>query len=124
MSIDVQIVSDIHLEQRHENFRVPFDVCAPYLALLGDIGDPWSDVYIAFLEWTSKQYVHVFLILGNHEYFHNQPSKVAKRVQSIVRYLPNISFLNCSFFDLPFTDVRFLGCTLWSHVPVRDAYNV
>ena len=64
----LQIVSDIHLEFYSQNFPV-IEKHAGNVALLGDIGKPFTYVYERFLFQQSETFDHVFVILGNHEYY-------------------------------------------------------
>jgi predicted phosphodiesterase len=66
----VQVVSDIHMELR--NHHLPIEVSAEILALCGDIGSPTQDSYWEIIKWANTNYKHVFLITGNHEYYHKE----------------------------------------------------
>jgi predicted phosphodiesterase len=126
MSLQIQYVSDIHLEHhdRKNNgniipsmFVVPK---APYLALCGDIGNPDLTAYKDFLSWCSKSYKVVFLVAGNHEYYNYRssvPSDIPTRkekIRTIISVFKNIYFLDCSSYYVAEHNLRILGCTLWS----------
>src|ERR1700743_2238017 len=69
----VQALSDLHLEAP-KAYDV-FDIVekAPYLALLGDIGNIEShkDSYLDFLTRQLIQFRIVFFVPGNHEAYHS-----------------------------------------------------
>jgi len=66
----LQILSDLHIEMGHQgNFE--FEAVAPYLALLGDIGQPKRSNYAAFLRTQADRFKKVFVVAGNHEFFWN-----------------------------------------------------
>lgn len=69
----VQIVSDLHLEVPKVYDFFEIIPKAPYLALLGDIGNvaAHKDDYLAFLTGQLKQFRSVLLILGNHEAYYS-----------------------------------------------------
>jgi predicted MPP superfamily phosphohydrolase len=114
----LQIISDIHLEQYTKKSLPIIEQHAPYVALLGDIGDPFTNIYQDFLELMGQQYEKVILLTGNHEYYTTDPSRtvnvIDKKIQSICDALENVVFLNNS--DTTIGDTLLLGCTLWSAV--------
>jgi hypothetical protein len=65
--VEIQIVSDLHLENpsAYEIFEVTPH--APYLALLGDMGVVEDAGFFTFIETQLAQFQVVFLLLGNHE---------------------------------------------------------
>lgn len=67
----LQILSDLHLEFS-PNFYLP--KTGNVIALLGDIGYPKSLIYREFITKLSKDYEHVLLITGNHEYYNKRKS--------------------------------------------------
>ncbi|KAI9754208.1 MAG: hypothetical protein M4579_004805 [Chaenotheca gracillima] len=63
-------MSDLHLEVglQYGSFHIPYK--APYLVLAGDIGRLVDyEAYLGFLRRQCGQFVRVFLVLGNHEFF-------------------------------------------------------
>lgn len=115
----LQIVSDIHLEYRKN--RYPFiNRRAPNIALLGDIGKPFSHVYQRLIADLSRRFERVILIAGNHEYYRTGSHKVTvsevqEQLRKTAAMYDNVCFLEqqCTFID----GVRILGATLWSHIP-------
>ena len=65
----LQILSDLHLEvpNAYDIFKIV--PTAPYLALLGDIGNvvPHKDDFLAFLTLQLKQFRVLLFVSGNHE---------------------------------------------------------
>jgi predicted MPP superfamily phosphohydrolase len=89
---------------------------APYLALLGDIGAPFQPHYKQFLATQSEQFVKVFVLLGNHEYYGNHSAdEVVAKVRSICDCFNNVILMDRDVVRL--TDRSVLaGCTLWSDI--------
>ena len=83
--IPVQVLSDIHLEftwrysepgsgvlKQAQGYHVyEFPVCAPNLALLGDIGlvADGENGFFAWLRHQLERFERVFFLLGNHEFY-------------------------------------------------------
>src|SRR5580658_8842846 len=69
----VQILSDLHLEAPKAYDVFTIIPKAPYLALLGDIGNVAShkDDFLAFLSRQLTQFRVVLFTLGNHEAYHS-----------------------------------------------------
>ncbi|KAI9813203.1 MAG: hypothetical protein M1832_006375 [Thelocarpon impressellum] len=117
-------MSDLHLElgQQYHKFDIP--PRAPYLILAGDIGrladyTPLRD----FLFARCEQFTHVFLVLGNHEFFGvSRPEglRLAEKLENEPRLKQKLSILNRRRVDLQGdAPVTILGCTLQSHVPLE-----
>ena len=73
----LQYVSDIHLELRKvKNIPIikPIDENT-YLALCGDIGNPFAPSYKSFLDIHSKLFVHILIVSGNHEYYSSKKQR-------------------------------------------------
>lgn len=107
----LQYVSDIHLERRRSIPNIL--IKHPYIALLGDIGNPFLDNYAVFLRYVSNNADKVFLLAGNHEYWHHNQSteKVRDRISSICNAFNNVEFLSNSVSSLE--NYKILGTTLW-----------
>ena len=69
----IQYISDIHLETRKQTapFKSILEPVAEYLVLAGDIGNPITPIYEEFLKYCSDNFVTVFYVLGNHEYYNS-----------------------------------------------------
>jgi predicted phosphodiesterase len=128
----IQYVSDIHLEF-YDKLAFPLIVSptARYLALAGDIGNPQSDLFKSFLDYTSRNWERVFCIAGNHEYYakhradkwgKSHPShmfETQKILKSLCSAYSNVHFLH---HDSPAVyiekeNVAVVGATLWTHIP-------
>ena len=118
----IQYFSDVHLEinktpaKGYEELLVPV---APILALCGDIGDPESPEYEAFLKWASSQWKQVLLVPGNHEFWRLKPGS-QKTIESTLFLLrsfeqkfPNVCLLWRTKL-MSEDNVVILGCPLWS----------
>ena len=105
-----------------------FDIkpCAPYLALLGDIGNSRDTKLYEFLEKQLHQFQKVFFLLGNHEPYHTSFPKSKERVTSFqnswnakrgsdASSLGEFVFLNQTRYDINDT-VTVLGCTFFSNI--------
>lgn len=106
----LQVISDIHLEI----FRsVKLRPVCPNIALLGDIGYPKTERYHKFLTFCSKNFDHVFLITGNHEYYHHSIREIDDYVSQFSKSFDNITFLQNSSINID--GFRIIGTTLWSN---------
>ena len=131
MSINIQYISDIHLEFYNYNKVVKLvnkiEPIAPILVLAGDIGIPISRnkkckykinrCYEYFLELIAKKFEKIFIIAGNHEYYNRfnvSISEVNKIISGICNKILNIVFLNNNYYD--YNGFRFIGSTLWSEI--------
>jgi hypothetical protein len=134
----LRYASDLHLELRSTlqhpkllplwNFNLSKDD-EYYLALLGDIGNPYNDNLKKFLEKISPKYQKIFYIPGNHEYYNlNYESKKSKKdfdreLEKICENFGNIIIMNnktCIIDD----DIKIIGSTLWSHVPENKSAHI
>lgn len=115
----MQIVSDVHLEFRLNQFpHIPRR--APHIALLGDIGSPLSHVYRRFLTDLSRRFTTVIVVAGNHEYYSTTRRKttvgeVREHLRKLCASFPNVHFLDNNVLLLE--GVRILGATLWTSIP-------
>jgi len=120
-----QIISDTHLECCVRPLKDMLEVTADIVCLLGDIGSPFEKSYVDFLKECSEAYKHVLVITGNHEYYNNKcidMKCINGGIQQICSQFKNVHFLNNSVFDIG--DVRFIGSTLWTHMPEAEKYKV
>jgi predicted phosphodiesterase len=115
----IQIISDVHLEM--SNNRYPkIQRRAPNIALLGDIGKPFSSVYNRFIHDLSNRFDNVFILAGNHEFYSTKHEKMSvteirARIAAIAAEYTNVHFLDNRAVVID--GVRILGCTLWTHIP-------
>lgn len=118
----LQYVSDIHLELKNDNdipTIAPISNNNCYLALCGDIGNPFINTYKLFLDFHSKLYTHILLISGNHEYYSSESnqktmSETDNEIYKIANSYNNVTYLNKG--EIIIGRTKFIGCTLWSDI--------
>ncbi|BCS05933.1 hypothetical protein ALUC_10315A [Aspergillus luchuensis] len=127
-----QIVSDLHLENPKAYDLFEIAPKAPYLALLGDIGNVRDDGFLLFIEDQLRKFEIVFLVMGNHEPFHSSWLDVREKLKrfsdDITRKgaqmqntksgshnLGKFVLLDQTRYDLA-PDLTVLGCTFHSKV--------
>lgn len=120
-----QIISDLHLDEsnNYESFEIV--PCAPYLALLGDIGNASDLRLYDFLEAQVKKFDVVFYVLGCHEAYNTTFKNAKEQVRKFADYIDRqrqyhrdigrFVFLDRTRFDIDDT-VTILGCTLYSRI--------
>ena len=120
-----QYISDLHLEF-HDTNIITLQPVADYLLLAGDIGNPTHNNYIEFLDDVSKKYKDVFIIAGNHEYYHQQLAmeQTEQIIRDICSKYSNVHFLQNEFYDFPATNVSIFGSTLWTHINPHESYVI
>lgn len=117
----LQYVSDLHLELvKSKNVPTikPIDNNT-YLALCGDIGNPFMDTYTQFLDIHTKLYKHILIVSGNHEYYSSKSkqytmSVINDKITQIANNYNNVTYLNMGKIIINRT--KFIGCTLWSDI--------
>lgn len=118
-------VSDTHHEMRKDSKKAEIDIIPEpnvtadnYLALCGDIGNPFNPNYEKFIRRHAQRFRHVFIVAGNHEYYSNQKqrpmSDIEAKIYEIALLFDNVSFLQQDTFQIGNTTVA--GCTLWTAV--------
>lgn len=120
----LQYISDLHLETLHKYHpqRPPkIPVHAPYLAILGDLGNPLLKNYFRLLQYTNQKFDGVFIIGGNHEYgYNNEMLHVEKTIYNMTKQLERVHYLNNSCYRLIDKERNInhiiLGSTLWSKI--------
>ena len=119
--MSIQIASDLHLEMGNIVELIPR---APYLALLGDIGDPSTAVYEEFLVTQTEKFQKVLVVLGNHEYYKGGDMEHTKQiVQGICdKYPGKLILMDRTMIEIDGCTV--LGCTLWSHIKRAQSYLI
>jgi Calcineurin-like phosphoesterase len=143
MAAQFQIISDLHLEAppAYDLYNIPAP--APYLALLGDIGDSRGTGLVKFLSQQLKKFEIVFFLLGNHEPYHSSWASAKLRIQTLAESITQRRKNGESIGKLIFLDqqrydineyVTILGCTLYSNIlddqlehvslGLNDFYNI
>ncbi|PHH82000.1 hypothetical protein CDD82_7317 [Ophiocordyceps australis] len=127
--MSIQIVSDLHLEAPRAYGRFDITPRAPYLALLGDIGnvfDHW-DEYRAFLLKMLRKFSLVLLVPGNHEPYHSDWPSIIITLDDFedeVRrqdHLGTFVLLDRVAHRLPRENTVILGCSLFSYISPDNA---
>ncbi|KAE8378446.1 calcineurin-like phosphoesterase [Aspergillus bertholletiae] len=120
-SASFQVLSDLHLETgppQYASFEIP--VRANHLILAGDIGRLADyDRYCNFIQKQTDRFALVFLVLGNHEFYHGSFAEGIERARMLEQepcLNGRLVLLHQRRFDLPGSGVTVLGCTLWSDV--------
>lgn len=115
----LQIISDIHLEYRENRYpHIPRK--ARNIALLGDIGRPFSGVYARLIANLSHRFDNVIVVAGNHEYYSNLKRKITvgeikEQIARVCGEWNNVHFLDNTTVHID--GVRILGTTLWTQIP-------
>ena len=127
MAAQFQIMSDLHLEAppAYDIYDIP--ARAPYLALLGDIGDSRMGGGLSnFLAEQLTKFEIVFFLLGNHEPYHSSwpgakaeiktlVEEVAQRREKGEKNIGKLVFLDQTRYDIS-QYVTVLGSTLYSNI--------
>ncbi|KAJ5106502.1 calcineurin-like phosphoesterase [Penicillium angulare] len=120
-STSFQVLSDLHLEinRQYPSYEIPKR--AEHLILAGDIGRLTDyDDYRNFLQKQTNQFKLVFLIPGNHEFYNSSFASGLERAKQLEQepcFNGKLIILHQKRFDIPYSSVTILGCTLWSKVP-------
>lgn len=122
----LKILSDIHLELYPKNNKIVFDDTDidNILILAGDIGNPSKKIFYNFIEKCSKSFYLVIFVKGNHEIYGNSIENTEKNIIDIVKKFKNVVYLEKSFHDIPNTNYRILGTTLWSDLNYKHKYEI
>lgn len=120
----IQFASDLHLEMQDNSRWLkhnPLPVVGDILVLAGDIIYLGNEALFRhpFWDWASQNYREVLAVPGNHEFyagFDLQPLQNGwmMEVRPNVHYYYNV----CRQIE----DVEFIMTTLWSMIPVQDAF--
>ena len=128
----VQILSDLHLEAPKGYDMFEIVPKAPYLALLGDVGNitTHKDDYLAFLTLQLNQFRAVLFVPGNHEAYNSKwpdTLDILRNFEQDVHRngsLGEFVLLERRVFRLPGTNVAILGCSLFSSIPAENEMAV
>jgi DNA repair exonuclease SbcCD nuclease subunit len=117
MGASLGFVSDTHFEVNRSlstNIRPTSD----FLALCGDVGDPFELHYRELLIKASFNFEKTVYIAGNHEY-HGSDSmeKTIDQLYDISHDLPNVEFLHRDVTEM--NGYLVAGATLWTKRPDR-----
>jgi predicted phosphohydrolase len=114
----LQYCSDIHLEYKSHNNWLKFKRIGKYLALCGDIGNPFSISYQQLIHHASDSYEKTYILTGNHEYWQSEKkytmNDVDYKINEICNKYNNIHFLNDKNIQY-LEGYKIVGCTLWTN---------
>ncbi len=127
--IQIQIMSDLHLEapEAYDVFEV--QAKAPILALLGDIGEARHRGWSQFLRRQTEHFQVVLLVLGNHEPYGSDWTQAREQTRQINEpedgsaARGTLVLLDRTRFDLS-DDLTVLGCTLHSRIDPQHEEQV
>jgi hypothetical protein len=127
-----QYLSDVHLEVRPGFRLTAADVRAPFLVLAGDVGGTSTPgdtkEYVAFLQSCARLFSTTFLVAGNHEgHGHRSWDAAMAALRDVVRQAGaqgNVALLDGDTYDVPNSDVRIAGATLWSRIAAKEEARV
>lgn len=114
----IHVLSDVHLEKRPYNQHIPH---GQLLFLCGDIGDPFSQTYLKFIEGCAHKFHKVFIICGNNEYYNRDMSHVSEHLYDVFEKMNAklerhvIIFLDNESYNLN-DKITVIGSTLWTHI--------
>jgi len=137
MALDIQIVSDLHLEfVADKKSLVCFKPSAKVLALLGDIccvaSDEDFELFKRFIMEVLPLYEHIIMVSGNHEYYNDSKKRDVKKENVRTMYMCNekiknffkqtskkLYYLNNSSISMNINNHSYLvvGSTFWSNIP-------
>ena len=127
--VHFQILSDLHLET-HSSYQYPIRKNANNLALLGDIGLITDDGLFTWLESLLEEFHLILFLFGNHEPLHTSWYLAKHRMHSFAARINDLRsrstigefvLLDQTINDIKNSNLTILGCTLFSHVPPREA---
>ncbi|AYV85089.1 MAG: metallophosphoesterase-like protein [Satyrvirus sp.] len=98
-----------------------------YLALVGDIGNPYNTNLCNFFDKISDKYEKIFYVPGNHEYYNLAKLNFTKEqfddeLRKICDNYENVVLLNNQTYMLD--NIKIIGSTLWSNVPATSADTI
>lgn len=134
--VKFQYVSDLHLEHYKNLNSIKFEKIegCDNLFLLGDIGYAYSDLYHEFLDYCSDNWLNVFVVFGNHEYYCKPDDiKTMEEIENETqKFKKNVYFLNNTSVLINKRDntvkylldredhasdyIKIIGSTLWCNI--------
>ena len=118
----LQLVSDVHLDVR----RAPIEIraTAPTLVVAGDVMSFTDPNYRDYMQRLFANHRYGVYVPGNHDVWgaDGPMSEVLDSMERVCASLaPRVAIMRSGDwgFDVPGTDTRVVGATLWTHVPVE-----
>lgn len=121
-----QLISDLHLEKPTDSDNsgyLSYNIipAAPYLLLAGDIGLLRDrELYTLFLLRHISRFTHIYLVLGNHEFYYleyEEGKKEARQLENDPRLKGKVTVLQRGVVRLPAFNLTILGTTLLTNIP-------
>jgi len=116
--LSIALISDVHLE-----YNADLDLGLPdadVLVCAGDLGSPFTKIYVQFLTEMVNNYEYVIVIPGNHEYYqysealnYNHPRSMKEVEQKIHQICESLGAIFLQKSNVEIRGVTFYGCTLW-----------
>lgn len=117
----LQVMSDLHLE--FSNGEMLLEPKADVLVLAGDIGiGERPNTYVPFLEEASRNFKHIVMICGNHEYYYGTFPGTINTIDENIGHLKNVHLLEKQSVEID--GVKFVGATLWASFLNGDNYHM
>jgi len=119
--LNIQFVSDVHLESKGrcgewwEDVIVPK---APYLVLAGDISPISHNQLPIFYNWCTEHFTKVIHVPGNHEYW--KEDNISRTIPETEKYMQHlcdkygIIYAQKKVIELEPSLPKLICCTLWS----------
>ena len=125
--LNLQIVSDLHIEFNNNDFHDPLNYITPscdILVMAGDIGNLYQYEQLKdFVNKTCKLFKTVIYVPGNWE-FYKLPNysvisfnKLLNKLFLLKKYNNNLHILNKN--SLFINNICIIGCTLWSNLKIN-----
>ena len=75
------------------------------------------NTYKKFIDTQSQVFNKIFIIIGNHEYYHRKQtiSQIKNNIQKICNLYNNVFLLDKNAYQLTPT-IKLIGCTLWTDI--------
>lgn len=109
--IDIQVYSDLHLEEL--DYNIELEKCSDILFLAGDIGHINDSKYEDFIDMCCHKWKLVVSVLGNNEYY----SKTESMDELFMRYKNLYNKYNNGFLleqeCITFDNINIIGTTSW-----------
>lgn len=119
-----QIISDIHIDYNKNYPKFIKDDDTQNLILAGDIGSPYDPIFAEYIKEATNLYKNVYFIAGNHEYYGYSLLEINNKLKDYEKLYSNFKYLQQNIIDIENTNIRLIGCTLWSKVEDHLYYEL